>query len=74
MSYKINNVYYLTYVLSLIHISFTGYFLSGVIQNLEVSEILTIASAASALAVSVDGAANSIPEETDVKQFLTQYQ
>ena len=54
--------------------TFTGYFLSGVIQNLEVSEILTIASAASALAVSVDGAANSIPEETVVKQFLTQYQ
>lgn len=41
--------------------TFTGYFIAGMLKNMEVSRILDMASRASALAVSRKGAAPSIP-------------
>ena len=46
--------------------TFTGYFISGVVENLKIEEILRRASVASSLAVSRQGAANSIPYLTEV--------
>ena len=49
--------------------TFTGYFLSGITEGKEISEILKTASAASAIAVSKMGAAPSIPEKAEVEKF-----
>ena len=46
--------------------TFTGYFLAGISQGLELEEILTRASVASSLAVSKKGAASSIPRLDEV--------
>lgn len=50
--------------------TFTGYFLAGWVKGLPVKEILRLASAASALSVSVNGAAPSIPNLKRVEEFL----
>lgn len=50
--------------------TFTGYFLAGIIRGQQPMEILKTASMASALAVSVKGAANSIPDLNTVKKSL----
>ena len=50
--------------------TFTGYFVSGISKGEEISKILKLASAASAIAVSRMGAAPSIPEMTEVLSFL----
>ncbi|NLL91502.1 MAG: ribokinase [Ruminococcaceae bacterium] len=52
--------------------TFTGYFLTGVAEGLEINKVLELASKASSLAVTKAGASNSIPmrnevEETDMK-------
>ena len=49
--------------------TFTGYFLSGITEGKEISEILKTASRASAIAVSKMGAAPSIPEKAEVEKF-----
>ncbi|MEG2192981.1 MAG: ribokinase [Oscillospiraceae bacterium] len=46
--------------------TFTGYFLNGVLENMEPMEILDMASKASAIAVSRMGAANSVPTKGEV--------
>ncbi len=48
--------------------TFTGYFLAGISEGLPIAGILELASKASSLAVSVAGAANSIPERAAVEQ------
>lgn len=50
--------------------TFTGYYLSGVLQGLPVEETLRRACAASALAVMKEGAADSIPKKEEVEAFL----
>ena len=50
--------------------TFTGYFLAGWVRGLPIQEILRQASAASALAVSANGAASSIPTRERVEAFL----
>jgi len=49
--------------------TFTGYFVAGLCEEMEISEIMRRASAASAIAVSRKGAASSIPvwKEVDVQ-------
>lgn len=47
--------------------TFTGYFISGVVKGLEVSETLRIASIASSIAVSRAGASSSIPTIKEVE-------
>lgn len=46
--------------------TFTGYFLNGVLNGMQPTEILSMASKASALAVSKPGAADSIPSKAEV--------
>ena len=53
--------------------TFTGYFLSSVSRGESIEDSLKIASAASALAVSVEGAASSIPEMSAVKDFVNNF-
>lgn len=50
--------------------TFTGYFIAGLSRGMKVSEILQMASMASAIAVSRKGAASSIPEYVEVKERL----
>ena len=50
--------------------TFCGYFLSGITKGREIPEILKTASAASAIAVSRNGAAPSIPEYDEVETFV----
>lgn len=50
--------------------TFMGYFAAGLVRNLPVSQILKIASAASAVAVSKHGAAPSIPCISTVEEKL----
>ena len=50
--------------------TFTGYFLTAMLENLPVAEGLRLASAASAIAVSRMGAASSIPTRQEVESFL----
>jgi ribokinase len=50
--------------------TFTGYFLAGIIKELEVNEILRQASIASSISVSRMGASESIPVLDDVLNFL----
>ena len=52
--------------------TFCGYFLSGITKGREISEILKTASAASAIAVSRNGAAPSIPEYEEVEKFVAE--
>ncbi len=48
--------------------TFTGYFLSGIIQNKTPENILKTAAKASALAVSKQGAADSVPTKEEVEK------
>jgi ribokinase len=50
--------------------TFTGYFVAGISQNENYGEILKKASAASAISVSIMGAAPSIPKIDEVKKFI----
>lgn len=50
--------------------TFTGYFLAGICEELPMPHILRMASKASAMAVSVKGAAASIPLRTAVEKAL----
>lgn len=50
--------------------TFTGYFVSGLVKNLDIESNLRYASAASALAVSKLGAAVSIPISSEVENAL----
>ncbi len=50
--------------------TFTGYFITGLAENMPIDEVLKRASAASAIAVSRKGAAVSIPMQTEVYKFL----
>ncbi len=50
--------------------TFLGYFIYGLINELNIEEVLKIASVASALAVSKKGSSNSIPEISEVKKAL----
>lgn len=50
--------------------TFTGYFIYGVLQGLPVPDTLRLASAASSLTVSRQGAAQSIPYRQEVEEFL----
>ncbi|MBR2766203.1 MAG: ribokinase [Blautia sp.] len=50
--------------------TFCGYFLAGLAQGLSVPECLKRASAASAISVSRQGAAPSIPDKDEVDRFL----
>ena len=52
--------------------TFCGYFLSGITKEREIPEILKTASAASAIAVSRNGAAPSIPEYEEVEKFVAE--
>lgn len=49
--------------------TFTGYFIAGLVKKLPVPEILDMASKASALAVTKNGASSSIPTMDDVLKF-----
>ena len=46
--------------------TFTGYFLNGLMENMEPMEIMSMAAKASAIAVSRPGAADSIPTKDEV--------
>ena len=50
--------------------TFTGYFLTSMLEGLSAEEGLKLASAASAIAVSRMGAASSIPTRKEVEDFL----
>ncbi|MBQ4050525.1 MAG: ribokinase [Oscillospiraceae bacterium] len=50
--------------------TFTGYFLTSMLENMPAEEGLKLASAASAIAVSRMGAASSIPTRKEVEDFL----
>ena len=50
--------------------TFTGYFLTSMLEGLPAEEGLKLASAASAIAVSRMGAASSIPTRKEVEDFL----
>ena len=52
--------------------TFCGYFLSGITKGKDIPEILKMASAASAIAVSRNGAAPSIPVYEEVEKFLAE--
>lgn len=52
--------------------TFTGYFISGLIRELPIEQTLRLASAASALAVSREGASASIPVRAEVEAFLAE--
>ncbi len=53
--------------------TFTGYFISGLVQNLEISEMMKRASMASAIAVSRKGATSSIPLDDEVERSIKCY-
>ena len=53
--------------------TFTGYFLSSLTKGIVPEEALKIASAASAIAVSRQGAASSIPTPEEVSAFLAEH-
>lgn len=50
--------------------TFLGYVVAGLVRGVAIPEILRTASAASAIAVSIMGAAGSIPKYEDVENFL----
>ena len=50
--------------------TFTGYFLAELTQTSQVQQALTIAAAAAALSVTKAGAATSIPNRTEVMNFI----
>lgn len=50
--------------------TFTGYFAAGLDQGMEIAEALKLASAAAALKVTRHGAADAIPDRTEVDAFL----
>jgi ribokinase len=53
--------------------TFCGYFIAGIAQGLAIEEILDLASAAGAIAVTKKGAAPSVPTREEVETFLAQY-
>jgi len=50
--------------------TFTGYFIAGLVRNLPMPEVLKIATAASAIAVTQEGAAPSIPLRDNVLSWM----
>ncbi len=52
--------------------TFTGYFIAGMSENKSITEVLLMASAAAAIAVTRNGAAPSIPTKEEVVSFLNQ--
>lgn len=50
--------------------TFTGYFLAGMLEGLEIAEILRRSAKASAIAVTRDGAVASIPTLEEVKRYI----
>ena len=52
--------------------TFTGYFIAGLSQNKKIADILVVASAAAAIAVTRNGAAPSIPAIEEVICYLTE--
>lgn len=52
--------------------TFTGYFISGIIKGLSIQEVMDMATKASAIAVTRQGASPSIPllEEVESVRFL----
>lgn len=50
--------------------TFTGYFIYGICNNMDIKDILRLCSAASAIAVSRKGATCSIPLKHEVDEFL----
>lgn len=50
--------------------TFTGYFLYGMIKNYDLKKSLEVATAASAIAVTRAGAADSVPMQEEVKEIL----
>lgn len=52
--------------------TFIGYFLGGMAEGLDLSGALRLAGAAGAIAVTAPGAAESIPERSQVELFLSQ--
>lgn len=52
--------------------TFTGYFLAGIVKGMDTGHILKLASAASSLAVSRKGAADSIPCLDETHMFMEQ--
>lgn len=50
--------------------TFTGYFVSAFVKNMEMMSALKYSSAASSIAVSRDGAASSIPLYKEVEDFI----
>ena len=53
--------------------TFCGYFLACVCKGYKIQECLKISSAASAIVVSRQGAASSIPDKDEVLKFISQY-
>ncbi len=53
--------------------TFTGYFISGLIRELPIEQTLRLASAASALAVSREGASSSIPVRAEAEEALERF-
>lgn len=52
--------------------TFTGYFVAGMSENKNMADVLVMASAAAAIAVTRNGAAPSIPTKEEVVSFLNQ--
>jgi len=50
--------------------TFTGYFIASIIDGIPISEGLKMAAKASAIAVSREGAASSIPMKEEVQEFI----
>ena len=50
--------------------TFIGYFVFGLVNDLEIKECLKIANAAGAISVTKKGASSSIPTLKEVKNFL----
>ena len=53
--------------------TFTGFFLAGVCKGLDAQECLRVASLAAARAVTIKGAANSIPDWNEMEDFAKQF-
>lgn len=54
--------------------TFTGYFIAGLVEGLDVRECLVVASRAAAIAVTRPGAAASIPDRHEVKEIDLEFE
>lgn len=54
--------------------TFTGYFIAGLVEGLDVRECLVVASRAAAIAVTRSGAAASIPDRHEVKEIDLEFE